>query len=220
MAHRKSLYDILGVETHASEKEIRKAFRDLTRQQHPDLFSGNERAQAEERFQAITEAFNVLRDPEKRDRYDRELSSVSSNRQATDPKEIAKKLAAVGAQQLKDGKVVEACDNLQMAIHHDDTNSRAHYFLSLALFQIPAKKKDALRHIEQAARHESSNPAILAEAARQFAEAGMQARAERFAQQALALDPTNAKAQQALATADGEDEKAADKVMGLFRRKS
>ena len=106
MAQRKSLYDILGVDARASDKEIRSAFRDLTRRLHPDLFSGAEREQAEERFQAITEAFNVLRDPDRRERYDREQASASPNRQATNPKEIAKKLAAVGAQQLKDGNVV------------------------------------------------------------------------------------------------------------------
>ena len=109
-----------------------------------------------------------------------------------------------------------------MAVHHDAANSRAHYFLSIALTQVPSKQNDALRHIELAARHESTNAAILGEAARQFAEAGMRARAERFAKQALSVDPTNVKAQQVM-TGGGDQtngDTATDKVMGLFRRKS
>ena len=60
MAKAFSLYDILGVERDATEAQIRKAFRKLTFEHHPDRFSGDARAKAEERFQEITEAFNVL----------------------------------------------------------------------------------------------------------------------------------------------------------------
>ena len=63
----KDYYDILGVKPDASEAEIKSAFRKLARQYHPDK---NKEAGAEEKFKAINEANEVLRDKEKRRAYD------------------------------------------------------------------------------------------------------------------------------------------------------
>ena len=62
-------YRVLGIERQADEKEIKKAYRRLARQHHPDVNPGD--AQAEERFKEINEAYEVLGDPEKRQKYDR-----------------------------------------------------------------------------------------------------------------------------------------------------
>jgi curved DNA-binding protein len=64
----KDYYKILGVKKDASEKEIKKAFRRLARQYHPDVNPDD--SQAEERFKEINEAHEVLSDPEKRKKYD------------------------------------------------------------------------------------------------------------------------------------------------------
>jgi curved DNA-binding protein len=61
-------YDALEVSRDASQDEIRQAYRRLARQYHPDV---NKDAGAEDRFKQISEAYEVLRDPEKRERYDR-----------------------------------------------------------------------------------------------------------------------------------------------------
>src|SRR5437867_2818451 len=61
-------YKILGVERTASDEEIRKAFRKLARQYHPDV--AKNKAQAEEKFKEINEAYEVLGDAEKRKKYD------------------------------------------------------------------------------------------------------------------------------------------------------
>lgn len=66
MAER-DYYQILGVPRTASQEEIQRAYRKLARQYHPDV---NKSPEAEERFKDITEAYNVLRDPETRRRYD------------------------------------------------------------------------------------------------------------------------------------------------------
>jgi len=60
-------YKVLGVERNASADEIQKAFRKLARQYHPDV---NKSKEAEEQFKEINEAYEVLKDSEKRKRYD------------------------------------------------------------------------------------------------------------------------------------------------------
>jgi molecular chaperone DnaJ len=69
MAAKPDYYKILGVGKNASEEEIKKAYRKLARQYHPDRNSGDK--QAEERFKEISVAHDVLSDPEKRKQYDR-----------------------------------------------------------------------------------------------------------------------------------------------------
>ncbi|MDI3340202.1 MAG: DnaJ C-terminal domain-containing protein [Sphaerobacter sp.] len=65
----KDYYKILGVSRDADEKTIKRAYRKLARQYHPDVNKGDPRA--EERFKEINEAYQVLSDPEKRAKYDR-----------------------------------------------------------------------------------------------------------------------------------------------------
>lgn len=69
MPERPDYYKILGVGKNASDAEIKKAYRRLARQYHPDTNAGNK--QAEERFKQISQAHDVLSDPDKRKDYDR-----------------------------------------------------------------------------------------------------------------------------------------------------
>ncbi len=64
----KDYYQVLGVERNASEKEIKRAYRRLARQFHPDVNPDDK--QAEEKFKEINEAHEVLGDPDKRVKYD------------------------------------------------------------------------------------------------------------------------------------------------------
>jgi molecular chaperone DnaJ len=69
MAARPDYYKILGVGKNASDEEIKKSYRKLARKYHPDQNGGDKKA--EERFKEISQAHDVLSDPEKRKAYDR-----------------------------------------------------------------------------------------------------------------------------------------------------
>ncbi|MBI5835617.1 MAG: molecular chaperone DnaJ [Candidatus Eisenbacteria bacterium] len=65
---RRDYYEVLGVPRGSDEDDIKKAYRKLAREHHPDVNPGDK--SAEEKFKEATEAYEVLRDPDKRARYD------------------------------------------------------------------------------------------------------------------------------------------------------
>ena len=64
----KDYYETLGVPRTASDEEIKKSFRKLAREYHPDV--AKDKKKAEEKFKEINEAYEVLSDPAKRKKYD------------------------------------------------------------------------------------------------------------------------------------------------------
>jgi len=73
----KNYYDVLGVSRQASEQDIKRAYRKLAKQYHPDV---NQDPGAQDQFKAIQEAFDVLSDPEKKADYDRYRNASGRSR--------------------------------------------------------------------------------------------------------------------------------------------
>ncbi len=69
MAEKRDYYEVLGIEKSASQDDIKKAYRKLAKKFHPDMNQDN-KAQAEEKFKEVSEAYEVLADPQKKQRYD------------------------------------------------------------------------------------------------------------------------------------------------------
>src|SRR6266851_6292357 len=96
MADDRDFYEILGVSRNASQDEIQQAYRKLARTYHPDV---NSDPGAEDRFKDVSEAYDVLSDPQTRRRYDAFGPDFRQVPEDVDPDEWRRSRAGAGAGQ-------------------------------------------------------------------------------------------------------------------------
>ena len=209
-------YDVLGVERSASEQQIRDRFRKLARDNHPDRYADAEKAEAERKFQTLTEAMNVLTNPARRKQHDAEISSGASK--STDLAAVGKAYLAKGVKAYNDKDWKTAYENFDMAVKHNANDAKAFHYLGLAASRIPAYARQAVQAIESAVRLEPANSLYLKDAGLICKRAGLNAKAERYLDEAAKWDPTNADVQLALAELRGGQTKEAGKGFGLFKK--
>lgn len=193
MSSQKNFYEVLGIDQAASQEQVRTAFRKLARERHPDRFQGAMRRDAERDFQTITEAYNVLSNPEHRSRYDQSLQGAGGSEGLTNPRDLARALLAKAVGLTKAGETSRAGEFFAQAVAHDPQNAKAHHLYGSFLAQHGGRLEEALRQLDQAVKLDPLNERVLLDASRLFARARMFTRATRLAEAAAELsqdDPT------------------------------
>ena len=191
-------YEVLGVERSATEGEIRDRFRRLARENHPDRYRGPDKAEAERKFQTLTEAVNVLINEQRRKQHDAELAS-SSPKGVADFAQVAKAYMAKGVKAYKENDMRAAVENFDMAVKHNPQDAKAYHYLALASSKFPSMMRQAVQAIEAAVQREPVNFTYLRDAGVLCKRAGLNARAERYFEEALRWDANNLDVQAALA---------------------
>src|SRR5437588_1332762 len=152
----RDFYAVLAVAKTATDDQIRQRFRQLARERHPDRFAGEQKQAAELEFQEITQAFNVLSDPERRRLHDLDLSK--RHEPASDPKQLARVYLQRGVRAYREKNWVEAADNFDRATKADPGSAQGWYNLALTCAQNPTWMARAVAAIERACELESMNP--------------------------------------------------------------
>lgn len=188
-------YGLLGVARDASEAEIRERFRTLAREAHPDRAPAAKKAEAEAKFQVLTEALNVLTSAERRKAYDFDLAAAAGMSDDADP--VAQNYLGQGIAAYKDRKFAEAAGNFQLAVGRNPKDVKAQHYLGLASSRA-GDVRAAVKAIESALVLEPHNGALLKDAGAIFRQAGLLLKAEKAYQEAIRWDPAAAEARRAL----------------------
>jgi DnaJ-class molecular chaperone len=190
-------YALLGVTREAGENEIRERFRALAREAHPDRAPRELKAEAEAKFQDLTEAVNVLTNPERRKAYDFERAFKASEAASPDADSVTQSLLAQGMHSYKERQFADAAGNFQLAVHRNPNDARAQHYLGLAAAR-SGDMRTAVKALEVAVMLDPHNVALLKDAGAVFRQAGLLVKAEKAYQEALRWDPSAGEVRRAL----------------------
>jgi len=216
---QKNFYQILEVPKTASEEEIKKAYFQMARRFHPDRFerkaAAEYKSQIDEVFDAITNAYRILRNKDKRKDYDSGL--------ATGVQEEAQDSVKKAEIKFRQGKTLFDMDRFDDAVSYLEEavrlrRDKADYYLLLAMAE--SKIQSYVRKGEsdflKAISLEPWNPEGYAGLGILYRTEGLRTKAIRQFKKALAADPEHAKARQELADMGLGPKKKKKGLEGLF----
>lgn len=191
-------YTILGVPSNATTNQIRDRFLQLAREQHPDRYIAEEKDEAEAQFQRVTQAYNVLVDPERRRQYDQELSQRTTRAATAVSGQAARVYIRRGVEAYKKKRYSQAVEFFEHATQDNPEDAQAWYYLARALNHRAAWLSRALAAAAKACDLDSMNATYLKLAGELASKAGMTSRAERYLQNALTFGGDDSEVQLAL----------------------
>jgi len=181
----KNYYTVLGLPQNATTRQIRERFLQMAREKHPDRIRGPEKETAEVEFQEITQAFNVLTDPERRRELDADLARPDYSSPQSHSAEAAKVYLQRGTAAYRDKSYKVAVDNFARATVEDPDNPKTWYHLAAAARHLPRWRTRAREAVARACDLDSMNVAYLKLAGNLFADGGLHAQAAKYYRSAL-----------------------------------
>jgi curved DNA-binding protein CbpA len=178
-------YAVLGVPKTATSEQVKQRFLQLTREKHPDRFTGSEKPQAELAFQAITQAFNVLSNPDRRRAHDMELQRGAEAAQGSNNVETAKAYLQRGVKAFKARNFSEAADAFSRATEADPNSAMAWHHLARTCLQNEKWLPRAAGAIARACELEPMKAEYAKLAGQIFAKSGEKEKAANFYRQAI-----------------------------------
>jgi curved DNA-binding protein CbpA len=223
----KNYYEILGVSRNAGEKEIKAAYHRLARSLHPDKASSpEERERVEQEFSLISQAYNTLKDKDKRAAYDKTLaeagrSQLEAGQQPPSAKKpmgsessgiqtqgasLDKSRAAVarraylrGLQAFAAGEYGKAIEFFEAAIKNKDDEPAYHAKLAQTLLRAKRSFSRAIEAAQVAIQLDPYNVDYRLLLAELYEQTGAKTMAQKTYEEILKWDPTNERALQAVA---------------------
>lgn len=222
----KNYYEILGVPRNAGEREIKAAYHRLARSLHPDKASSpEERKRVEEEFAIVSQAYNILKDKDKRAAYDRTLdeqqrqaltgqggerrSSSADSSAVNRPlsgASVEKSRAAVarraylrGLQAFSTGDYGKAVEFFEAAIKNKDDEAAYHAKLAQTLLRAKRSFSRAVEAAKAAIQLDPYNVDYRLLLAELYEASGAKSKALETYEEILKWDPTNERAMLALA---------------------
>lgn len=208
-------YGVLGVSRNATTEQIKDRFLQLTRERHPDRFAGAEKQQAELAFQSITQAFNVLSNPERRRNHDMELARPTA--QKADPNEVARVFMQRGVKAYKGKNFIEAADNFSRATEADPGNALAWHHLARTCMQEERWLSRATGAVTRACELEPMKAEYHKLAGQIFLKSGDRDKAANYFRQAIRWGGEDVEVRAALDALEGKQRKGG-LLGGLFGR--
>ncbi|MDH3253449.1 MAG: DnaJ domain-containing protein [Acidobacteriota bacterium] len=181
----KNYYAVLGLPQNATTRQIRERFLQMAREKHPDRIRGPQKAKAEIDFQDLTQAFNVLTDPERRRELDADLARPDYSTTISHSAEAAKIYLQRGAAAYREKHYSEAVENFARATEEDPENPKTWYHLAAAGRHLPRWRPRAREAAARACHLDSMNVTYLKLAGSLFAEGELHAQAAKYYRSAL-----------------------------------
>jgi curved DNA-binding protein CbpA len=180
-------YLVLGIDRSSTAEAVHKAFRELSRSRHPDRFPEKERGKAEKEYQEIVKAYNTLKDPVQRQKYDTTLSQPAPT-PAVNTEQQFQQFFKAGVVRFQQKQYEAAAEYFTKAVFYKET-AESCYYKGMSEFQVLPRRKNALQSLQKAHELDQFNPRYAKALARALRDLGMQLRAKSVILKALELQP-------------------------------
>lgn len=194
-------FTVLEIPSDASPEDIKAAYHRLAKRWHPDRFSGEEKASAEQKFRELAEAFSILKDPGKRLAILQQLPQAQQAQPAERPMETAQERspedwATMAKQAFDEGRVDQARALIHYAIRLDECKPKYHALLATILEREGGDPRAVVKALEATVRLAPKDVDSHIRLALLFQSLGMAARAQRHLKIAREITPNHPKLRQ------------------------